>query len=86
MNRLFRVVMVLGGVLGQAWGHFGARLSRLLDICAMFYRLLLGGFIGPPCIGLFFRELSRRINSDTVKVSKVRVSETPGAGADYWEE
>ena len=33
-----------------------------------------------------FRELSRRIKSDTVKVSKVRVSETPGAGADYWEE
>lgn len=33
-----------------------------------------------------YRELGRRINTETVGVSKVRVSETPGAGADYWEE
>ena len=30
--------------------------------------------------------LGKQINSDGVKVSKVKVSETPGAGAFYWEE
>jgi phospholipid/cholesterol/gamma-HCH transport system permease protein len=35
--------------------------SRFLSICALFYRLLLGAFIGPVCLGLFFRELSRQI-------------------------
>lgn len=33
-----------------------------------------------------YHELSKRLNSDPVKVSKVKVSETPGAGAFYWEE
>jgi 6-pyruvoyltetrahydropterin/6-carboxytetrahydropterin synthase len=33
-----------------------------------------------------YRELSNRIDSDQVKVSKVKVSETPNAGAFYWEE
>jgi phospholipid/cholesterol/gamma-HCH transport system permease protein len=61
MNRLFRVGGALGGLLGQAWGGFGARVARLLGICAMFHRLLLGAFIGPPCVGLFFRELSRQV-------------------------
>ena len=31
-------------------------------------------------------ELSRRLNSGDVKISKVKVCETPGAGAFYWEE
>jgi 6-pyruvoyltetrahydropterin/6-carboxytetrahydropterin synthase len=33
-----------------------------------------------------YKELSKRIDSDNVKVSKVKVSETPNAGAIYWEE
>jgi 6-pyruvoyltetrahydropterin/6-carboxytetrahydropterin synthase len=33
-----------------------------------------------------YRELRKRIDSDKVKVSKVKVSETPNAGAFYWEE
>jgi 6-pyruvoyltetrahydropterin/6-carboxytetrahydropterin synthase len=33
-----------------------------------------------------YGELSKRIDSDQVKVSKVKVSETPNAGAFYWEE
>ena len=33
-----------------------------------------------------YRELSKRIDSDQVKLSKVKVSETPNAGAFYWEE
>jgi len=32
-----------------------------------------------------YREIGRRINSEAVRVSKVRVSETPGASAAYWE-
>lgn len=61
MNRLSRMVRVQGGLLGQVWGNFISTLSQLLDICAMFHRLILGAFIGPPCIGLFFRELSRQV-------------------------
>jgi len=33
-----------------------------------------------------YRELSARINSGAVKVSKVKVSETPGAGVYYQED
>lgn len=33
-----------------------------------------------------YKELSKKLNSDLVKVSKIKVSETPGAGAFYWEE
>ncbi|NVM20564.1 MAG: 6-carboxytetrahydropterin synthase QueD [Desulfobacterales bacterium] len=33
-----------------------------------------------------YQELSRKLNSRAVKVSRVKVSETPGAGAFYWEE
>jgi 6-pyruvoyltetrahydropterin/6-carboxytetrahydropterin synthase len=33
-----------------------------------------------------YGELSKKLNSDVVKVSKIKVSETPGAGAFYWEE
>jgi 6-pyruvoyltetrahydropterin/6-carboxytetrahydropterin synthase len=33
-----------------------------------------------------YRELSRRLNSEGIRVSKVKVSETPGAGVCYWEE
>lgn len=31
-------------------------------------------------------QLGKRLNSDVVKISKIKVSETPGAGAFYWEE
>jgi len=33
-----------------------------------------------------YKELGKKLNSDIVKVSKIKVSETPGAGAFYWEE
>ncbi len=33
-----------------------------------------------------FLELSKKLNSDRVKISKVKVSEAPGAAATYWEE
>ena len=33
-----------------------------------------------------FKEIGKKFNSGIVKVSKVKVSETPGAGAFYWEE
>ncbi len=35
---------------------------------------------------LLYKELSKRLNSDVVSVSRVRVSETPDSGAFYWEE
>jgi len=33
-----------------------------------------------------YNELDKKLNSDMVSVSKVKVSETPGAGTFYWEE
>jgi 6-pyruvoyltetrahydropterin/6-carboxytetrahydropterin synthase len=33
-----------------------------------------------------YKELSKKLNSEVATVSKVKVSETPGAGAFYWEE
>lgn len=33
-----------------------------------------------------YQELGQKLNSDVVKVSKVKVCETPDAGALYWEE
>jgi 6-pyruvoyltetrahydropterin/6-carboxytetrahydropterin synthase len=33
-----------------------------------------------------YEGLGEKLNSEVVKVSKVKVSETPGAGAFYWED
>jgi len=33
-----------------------------------------------------YRELGKQINRDSATISKVEVSETPNAGAFYWEE
>ncbi len=33
-----------------------------------------------------YKEIGKKFNSEIVSVSKVRVCETPGAGAFYWEE
>jgi 6-pyruvoyltetrahydropterin/6-carboxytetrahydropterin synthase len=33
-----------------------------------------------------YTELGKKLNSNSVQVSKVKVSETPEAGATYWEE
>jgi 6-pyruvoyltetrahydropterin/6-carboxytetrahydropterin synthase len=33
-----------------------------------------------------YGELSKKINANAIRVSKVKVSETPGTGAFYWEE
>ena len=61
MNLLFKVLRALGGLLGRIWEQLSALGSCLLNICALFYRLLLGAFAGPACLGLFFRELSRQV-------------------------
>jgi 6-pyruvoyltetrahydropterin/6-carboxytetrahydropterin synthase len=34
----------------------------------------------------FYKRLEKIINTDVVKVSKVKISETPHDGAYYWEE
>ena len=33
-----------------------------------------------------YRELSAKLNAPAIRVSRVKVCETPGAGAFYWEE
>jgi 6-pyruvoyltetrahydropterin/6-carboxytetrahydropterin synthase len=35
---------------------------------------------------LLYEELGRKLNSEVIKVSRVKASETPGSGASYWEE
>ncbi|MEN6439533.1 MAG: 6-carboxytetrahydropterin synthase QueD [Syntrophobacter sp.] len=35
---------------------------------------------------LIYRQLSARLNTPVTRVSRIRVCETPGAGAFYWEE
>lgn len=35
---------------------------------------------------ILYQELGQKLNSNVVKVSKVKVSEIPEAGAFYWEE
>ncbi len=56
-----KVFQALGQSCGRVCQGLSFFVSRLLSICALFYRLLLGGFIGPVCLGLFFRELSRQV-------------------------
>ncbi len=33
-----------------------------------------------------YKEVGKKLNNEDVRVSKVKVCETPGAGAFYWEE
>ncbi len=33
-----------------------------------------------------YKELSAKLNTRCVRISRIKVSETPGAGAFYWEE
>ena len=33
-----------------------------------------------------YHELGQKLNSPHIRISKVKVSETPGAGAFYWED
>jgi phospholipid/cholesterol/gamma-HCH transport system permease protein len=61
MSIIGKAFGVLGGGCGQVCRGLSAFFSRLLNICALFYRLLLGAFIGPACLGLFTRELLRQI-------------------------
>ena len=35
---------------------------------------------------LIYHELCKKLNSDSVQISRVKASETPGTGATYWEE
>ncbi len=48
-------------------------MSQLLGICALFYRLLLGAFTGPACLGLFFRELSRQVYYTAIRGSYILI-------------
>jgi phospholipid/cholesterol/gamma-HCH transport system permease protein len=61
MNRLFKVLIVLGGFLIQVRMWFRTLISRLLGVSALFYRLLMGAFNGPACLRLFSQELSLQV-------------------------
>ena len=61
MNFIIKVFQALGRGCGRVSRELSSLVSRFLSICALFYRLLLGAFTGPACLGLFFRELCRQI-------------------------
>ena len=35
---------------------------------------------------LLYKELSLRLNKEFIKVTKIKVLESPGCGSTYWEE
>jgi phospholipid/cholesterol/gamma-HCH transport system permease protein len=73
MNLFFKVLRALGRLLGGLWNQLVSLGSCLLNICALFYRLLLGAFTGPACLGLFFRELSRQVYYTAIRGSYILV-------------
>ncbi len=73
MNLLVKVLSALEEYLNQVLDGFGAFFSRLLGICALFYRLLVGAFAGPPCLWLFFRELTRQIYHTAIRGSYILI-------------
>jgi phospholipid/cholesterol/gamma-HCH transport system permease protein len=73
MNFLHKVLRALIELFGQAGNRLGHQVSQLLGLCALFYRLLLGAFTGPACLGLFFRELSRQIYYTAIRGSFILV-------------
>jgi phospholipid/cholesterol/gamma-HCH transport system permease protein len=73
MNLLSRALRAPGGLLGEAGGWLSSRFTRLLDLCALFYRLLLGGFQSPACLRLFFRELTRQVYFTAIRGSYILI-------------
>jgi phospholipid/cholesterol/gamma-HCH transport system permease protein len=73
MNFIIKVLRALVLGLEVSWRWFTGLVSRFLGICALFYRLLLGVFIGPPCLWLFFRELSRQVYYTAIRGSYILI-------------
>jgi phospholipid/cholesterol/gamma-HCH transport system permease protein len=73
MSFIIKVLWALNRGVGRGWQAISAPVSRLLGICALFYRLLLGAFTGPACLWLFFRELSRQIYFTAIRGSYILV-------------
>jgi phospholipid/cholesterol/gamma-HCH transport system permease protein len=67
MDRLSRIIGALGRMLGGLGAGLETIVNRVLGICALFYRLLLGAFSGPACLRLFTRELTRQIYFTAIK-------------------
>lgn len=65
MNLIFKPLHALSGLLGRLWGHLQDGIlrytSRLLSICALFYRLLLLSFVSLTGFRLLWRELVRQV-------------------------
>ena len=73
MDLLSRALRAPGGFLGQAGGWLNSQVTQLLNLCALFYRLLLGAFQGPFCPRLFFRELTQQIYFTAIRGSYILV-------------
>ncbi len=73
MDFLRKLLRTLAGFLGPAGKLLSHQVSQILGICALFYRLLVGAFTGPACLGLFFRELSRQVYYTAIQGSFILV-------------
>jgi len=73
MKLLFKLVRALGRLLGRFWEQVGAQASLLLNICALLYRLLLGVFVAPAALRLFFRELIRQVYFTTLQRASILI-------------
>jgi phospholipid/cholesterol/gamma-HCH transport system permease protein len=73
MNFMLKLLKALGRGLKGGWRWFSALASRFLNLCALFYRLLVGAFIGPACLGLFFRELARQVYYTAIRGSAILI-------------
>ena len=73
MNFLRKLFWALLQSLRGGWSRLSALVSRYLGICALFYRLLVGGFTGPASLRLFFRELARQIYFTAISGSSILI-------------
>jgi phospholipid/cholesterol/gamma-HCH transport system permease protein len=73
MNFLRKLFRALLNSLSGGWSRLSALVSRYLGICALFYRLLVGGFTGPASLRLFLRELARQIYFTAINGSSILI-------------
>ena len=73
MNFLRKLFWALLQSLRGGWSRLSVLVSRYLGICALFYRLLVGGFTGPASLRLFFRELARQIYFTAISGSSILI-------------
>lgn len=73
MNFLRKLFWAFLRGLKGGWRRVSVPVSRFTGICALFYRLLVGGFTGPACLRLFFREFVRQVYYTAIRGSSILI-------------